>query len=293
MDAVLAGRLVAAIIEPVAPWREHPCFIECEQVAPGRWAVAQAIASDADVAEFVSAVQAQAQGGRAAVALGPGSLGAYGPLGDAPHDALRLLADLGAQKGVIVDSLVHRAIGGPAMVRGAGRVLTGSRKSRWWVAAVAAGLTLAVGVLILLNLQRVPDPAAGYIYLYFGEAAVERRGIDRPLRKNDRVQVNLQGTPDQFVSLVLINSNNRLQLPSAHVINHRLTAKEPSVDELLELDDQPGQELLVGVFSPQPLDDLRTVVEVLNAEGKTRLADLRRRLPGAYLVSAEPIEHAP
>jgi hypothetical protein len=292
LDAVVEGRLIAAILEPIAPLAS-PDFVECEEVAPGRWAVAQAVTTDADIQTFVAAVRSHAHGGRAAIALSAGSLGAKGPLGDAPHDALRLLSDLGTRRGIVVDSWVHRVLGGPVETVGAGRLLPSPRAPRRWWIGVAAAVALAASIIIGLNLQAPPDPAAGYIYLFAGDGPVVRSAADRPMRHHDVLRVALEGTPGQFVSLVLINSDGQLQIPDRQFLNLKLTAEQPILQTRLAFDGRPGKEQLIGVFAPDPLTDLEEVLSVLNAEGRSGVAALRRRLPTAYLVSAEPIEHAP
>lgn len=293
LSAVVEGRLIAAIVEPLAPWSNDSKFGECEEVAPGRWAVAQDIKTDSQIKAFVDQVRHRAAGGRAAIALSTGCLGAGGPLGDAPHDALRLLTDLDNRRGILVDPLVHQALGGPAEVFGSGRLLAVPKPGRkGWIAAAAA-LVIAASVIIGLNLQQPPPPAAGYIYLFAGDNTTERSANPHSMRHNDVLRVALEGTAGQFVSLVLINSDGQLQLPDRNMVNLELTRSQKLLQTRLAFDRRPGKEQLVGVFSPRKIADLQQVIEVLNAEGKTDLAALRQRLPTAYLVSAEPIEHAP
>lgn len=295
LDAVVDGRIIAAIVEPLAPLAAHPAFVEREEVAPGRWAVARAITTDAEIADFVTAVERAAHGGRAGVAISAGSLGARGPLGDAPHDALRLCADLAGRSGVLIDPLVHRVVGGPAETIGGGRLrLAKPATSRMRWAGVAAIVALAAAVILGINLRQPPESPAGYIYV-FGQRAAERSAAppSAPLRRNDGVRVTVEGDPGQHASLILLDSDGRLSLPNPEAINVALTAEKPRISSTFTFDGRPGQERFMAVFSPEPLADLPAIVEALNVRKKTDLASVRARLPSAYLVAADPVEHAP
>lgn len=294
LDAVVDGRIAAAVIEPVAPVAAHPAFTEHEEVAPGRWAVACAITSDADIQDFLAAVERAARGGRAGVALSSGTLGARGPLGDAPHDALRLCADLAGRRGVLIDPLVHRVVGGPAETIGGGRLRMSapSKRSRWLgLAAIAA---LAAAIVLGINLRQPVDAPPGYIYV-FGQRAAERSAAppSAPLRRNDGVRVTVEGAPGQHASLMLLDSDGRLSLPDPKAINVALTPDRRRISSTFTFDGRPGQERFVAVFSDTPLDGLAATVEALNTRKTTDLEALRARLPDARLVPADPVEHAP
>ena len=293
LDAVVDGRIIAAVIEPIDPVSDHPVFSEREEVSPGRWAVARAVTTDAQIAEFVAAVERAARGGRAGVAISAGTLGARGPLGDAPHDALRLCADLMGRGGVLIDPLVHAVLGGPAETIGGGRVRPSKRPTgRRWM-GIAALAALAAALIIGVGLQLPPEAPAGYIYV-FGQRALERSApSSAPLRRNDDVRVMVEGEPGQHASLMLLDSDGQLSLPNPAAVNVALTAQTRRVSSTLTLDGRPGQERFLAVFSAAPIADLPEIIESLNALKQTDLSAVRARLPGAHLVAAEPIEHAP
>ncbi|MGK0359360.1 MAG: hypothetical protein ACI9U2_001662 [Bradymonadia bacterium] len=295
LDAIVDGRIIAAIVEPLVPIAAHPAFTEREEVSPGRWAVARALTTDADISDFVAAVERAARGGRAGIAISAGTLGARGPLGDAPHDALRLCADLAGRAGVLIDPWVHRVVGGPAETLGGGRLrLSRPVTSRLRWVGIAAIVALAGAIVLGINLRQPPVPPAGYIYV-FGQRAAERSAAPPSalLRRNDGVQVTIEGDPGQHASLILLDSDGRLSLPDSAAINVALTAERPRISSTFTFDGRPGQERFMAVFSPAPLVDLPAIVDALNARKTTDLAAVRAHVPSAYLVAADPVEHAP
>lgn len=288
LDAIIAGRLIAGFIEPVGALRRDAAFVECEEVAPGRWAVARAIESDDDVRAFVAAVRRAAVGGRAGIAVSSGALGAAGPLGDAPHDALRLCEALVGRRGLLVDPIVHAAVGGPASVVADGRLLTAPRRTRpgRWIAGIAAAAVLLVAGLQLLK----PSPPPGQIYIFGQPQAIERSAGEAG--NFARVQVNISGAPGQYASLIVRDAQGQLALPNSKAINRELTEKQRDVRSVFNSDGQPGKTWFMAVFSKAPLPDLEARVAALNASGGDVDA-LRERLGDAHLVVAEPLEHTP
>lgn len=285
LEAIVAGRLIAGFVEPAGEMRRDPTFTECEEVAPGRWAVACAITSDDDVRRFVAAVRRASVGGRAGVAISAGVLGAAGPLGDAPHDALRLCEALVGRRGLLVDPVVHGAIGGPAAVLSDGRLLAERSSARpgRWIAGLAAAAALVFGVLQVLT----PTPPPGSIYLSGQPTAVERSGDERS--GFDRVQVTIAGQPGRYTSLIVQEADGTLALPNAAAVNRLLTASETSVRSAFQADGRPGRTWFMAVFSEQPLPDLSARLTALNAEGAPTIDDLRARLGDAVLIVADPI----
>ena len=215
----------------------------------------------------------------AAIAVDRGRCGAGAVLGPAPHAAGTLFARARnrARPAVWLDAAAHGFVGEPAAaIDGDFRLMRrhSSRgrgvRARWWAtAALAAGLAAA----LLPGLTRGPDAPLAQVYVVAVKSAVNtvRGGEPDTYREGDEVHVRVIPAAGSHVTLLLLGSDDRLQVVRGH-INVRYPVRLPgggsSSEELVEqfeLDNHPGRELFVVVVAPQSIDGLSDAIENANA----------------------------
>jgi hypothetical protein len=274
---------------------------EIEALDGERFAVAADLpAGDAPdaaaVRRFVGALRAAlGSEARAVVVTAPGLRGERAILGPGPDAAAALFRR--GLRGVVVDPRTHAALGEPAEPVAGGFRLAARRSGgrRWILAAAAVAAAVLLALVPLVRSGSGAPPA--FIYVAGDHAGGAVRGGGAAFHEADTLHVTVEAPAGGYVSLLLLDSHDRLQLPAPDHVN----ARGNLLSDHFTLDDQPGREQFLAVVSREPLPDLDGVRSALNGrEGLTRaerIAALREGLakqvsPDAFtLVTGTEILH--
>ncbi len=301
----IEARLLAGVFSGPPPSELLRALADAEEETPGgRWLFARRLDADADAVPVIDAARAWAiDGGRAAFAIDFGVIEERSVFGPALEAAARVERDSDAP-GIWVDAAVRDAVAEPARAEGEGYCLVGrapAPKPRGKWSAFASGFAVAAAItlgLVLPDWRTTSNPLGAHIYVS-GEART--RGGEGQYRANDVLHVMLEGAPGTHGTIFLLDSGDRLGLPSLRLVDAPFTEHTPRHRDHLSLDDEPGLERFVAVVAPAPLGASRVRRMVTRANEATgreaRLAALRAQLTDAVgegrfaFVEAQEIQH--
>lgn len=170
---------------------------------------------------------------------------------------------------------------------------------RWVVGATLALSVLAVGAAWWLGSapSAPPGPTVSIFVQIDAAAPANAAPTDGQIRAGDALKVTVRGEAGTHLTLLLLESADRLVLPS-RAVNHPLPG-DGLWQSTFTVDDQPGREQFMALVTRAPLPDPGALLAAVNeapdraARAKALPARLAALLPaGAFTLEvAREVEH--